>query len=385
MNLKEIVPLEWRGQRVLTTNQLAAAYYCATNTLYGFKEKFVEGEHYFKLFGDTLKEFKARNDKGNFKSQPGTMRIWTKSGAKLQAELRESGAVLDIYKWLAENYFKQAAITEITTPAEEPSAETGLQIFDNEEFGTVRVAGDRENPKFCLADVCRSLDLRVDGVVARLKGDPITAGVISQYPIIDKLGRKQNANFVNEDGLYDVILDSRKPAAKKFRKWITSEVLPTLRKTGEYKIVDAPTPKQTPLSEIVEQVGATCDAIKRIFGAGALREGIALAKSIDMTSKYYDADLSMLNDFLPAAMHQVGHLTASMIGNKLGISAQAVNEKLKAMGLQYKDKKGNWILTDAGVIYGEMIPYVNKYSGHTGYCPMWNDSVLNLLDEPRLF
>ena len=352
MNLKEIVPLEWRGQRVLTTTQLAAAYYCAINTLYGFKEKFVEGEHYFKLFGDTLKEFKAHNDQGNFKSQPGTVRIWTKSGAKLQAELRESGAVLDIYKWLAENYFEQAAITEITTPAAEPSEETGLQIFDNEEFGSVRVAGDWENPKFCLADVCRILDLDSSAVMRRLEG-----GVISSHPITDKLGRKQNANFVNEDGLYDVILDSRKPAAKKFRKWVTSEVLPSIRKTGEYKIVDASTPKQTPLSEIVEQVGATRDAIKSVFGAGALREGIALAKAINMTSEYYHADLSMLNDFLPAATHQVGHLTASMIGNKLGISAQAVNEKLKAMGLQYKDKKGNWILTDAGVVYGEMIPY----------------------------
>ena len=59
-------------------------------------------------------------------------------------------------------------------------------------------------------------------------------GVVSTQPISDSLGRVQQANFVNEDGLYDVILDSRKPEAKQFRKWITSEVLPIIRKHGAY-------------------------------------------------------------------------------------------------------------------------------------------------------
>ena len=59
-------------------------------------------------------------------------------------------------------------------------------------------------------------------------------GVTSNHPIPDKLGRMQQANFVNEDGLYDVILDSRKPEAKAFRKWVTSEVLPSIRKHGAY-------------------------------------------------------------------------------------------------------------------------------------------------------
>ena len=58
--------------------------------------------------------------------------------------------------------------------------------------------------------------------------------VITSHPISDSLGRIQQANFVNEDGLYDVILDSRKPEAKQFRKWITSEVLPIIRKHGAY-------------------------------------------------------------------------------------------------------------------------------------------------------
>lgn len=105
-----------------------------------------------------------------------------------------------------------------------------IQIFENEEFGSVRIIGDSDNPLFCLADVCRILELpQVAKVVQRLEDE-----VLSKYPIKDSLGRMQETYFVNEDGLYDVILDSRKPAAKKLRKWITSDVLPKLRKTGMY-------------------------------------------------------------------------------------------------------------------------------------------------------
>lgn len=105
-----------------------------------------------------------------------------------------------------------------------------IQIFQNEQFGKVRIAMNESNePLFCLADVCSILGLTSKGVSQRLSDE-----VISNYPIIDSLGREQQANFVNEDGLYDTILDSRKPEAKQFRKWVTSEVLPSIRKHGTY-------------------------------------------------------------------------------------------------------------------------------------------------------
>lgn len=109
-----------------------------------------------------------------------------------------------------------------------------IQVFNNPAFGNIRVAGTDANPQFCLADVCKALGLSAKGVNQRL-GDE----VISNYPITDKLGREQQALFVNEDGLYDVILDSRKTEARQFRKWITSEVLPTIRKHGAYMTDDA--------------------------------------------------------------------------------------------------------------------------------------------------
>lgn len=104
-----------------------------------------------------------------------------------------------------------------------------LKIFENPQFGEIRTAGTSEEPMFCLADVCKALNLSAKGVNQRLSDE-----VISTYPITDSLGRTQQALFVNEDGLYDVILDSRKPEAKAFRKWITSEVLPSIRKNGGY-------------------------------------------------------------------------------------------------------------------------------------------------------
>jgi prophage antirepressor-like protein len=107
--------------------------------------------------------------------------------------------------------------------------ENNIQIFNNPQFGEVRVTELDGEPVFCLSDICKVLDLQTTDVRQRLND-----GVVSTHPIIDALGRTQQANFVNEDGLYDVILDSRKPEAKQFRKWVTSEVLPSIRKHGGY-------------------------------------------------------------------------------------------------------------------------------------------------------
>ena len=113
-----------------------------------------------------------------------------------------------------------------------PNNMAEIEIFKNERFGEVRVFGTNEDPLFCLADICKILELgNPSQVKSRLED-----GVISNEVIPDSLGRLQETTFINEDGLYDVILDSRKPQAKSFRKWITSEVLPSIRKHGSYSI-----------------------------------------------------------------------------------------------------------------------------------------------------
>lgn len=107
-----------------------------------------------------------------------------------------------------------------------------ISVFNNPNFGEIRTTTDENGePWFCLVDVCKILDLNPTDVRRRLED-----GVVSNHPIQDALGRTQQANFVNEDGLYDTILDSRKPDAKRFRKWITGDVLPSIRKTGQYSV-----------------------------------------------------------------------------------------------------------------------------------------------------
>lgn len=82
-----------------------------------------------------------------------------------------------------------------------------IQIFKNANFGEVRVTEVNGNPMFCLVDVRRVLDLsNPTRVKSRIEDDLTTSAVI-----YDSLGRAQNATFINEDALYDVIFDSRNP------------------------------------------------------------------------------------------------------------------------------------------------------------------------------
>lgn len=100
------------------------------------------------------------------------------------------------------------------------------KMFDGQNLTIIDTEGE---PRFLLKDVCDILDIgNARHVKTRLEKD-----VVSNYPL-ETSGGTQQATFINEDGLYDVILDSRKPEAKRFRKWITSEVLPSIRKHGAY-------------------------------------------------------------------------------------------------------------------------------------------------------
>lgn len=105
-----------------------------------------------------------------------------------------------------------------------------LQVFKNPEFGQVRGKLINGQPYVVLTDVCKILGLNnVSQVKTRLKKD----GVITNE-VIDSLGRKQTANFIDESNLYRVIFQSRKKEAEKFTDWVVEEVLPSIRKHGIY-------------------------------------------------------------------------------------------------------------------------------------------------------
>lgn len=103
-----------------------------------------------------------------------------------------------------------------------------MKLFNFQERD-LRVIEKNSKPWFILNEVCGLLDLSPRVVRQRLSDD-----VCSTYPIPDALGRIQESTIIDEDGLYDVVLESRKPEAKVFRKWITNDVIPSIRAHGAY-------------------------------------------------------------------------------------------------------------------------------------------------------
>ena len=108
--------------------------------------------------------------------------------------------------------------------------EPNIQIFENAQFGQIRTAGTSENPLFCLTDLCKAVGIaNARNVRSRLDNDDVHL-----MDTVDSIGKRQEINFVTESGMYDVILRSDSKKAKPFRKWVTSEVLPSIRKSGGY-------------------------------------------------------------------------------------------------------------------------------------------------------
>lgn len=105
-----------------------------------------------------------------------------------------------------------------------------VTIFRKDEFGAVRAVTLEGEPWFVAADVCRALGLgNSSQAIAKLDDDEKSGVIIS-----DPHGREQVTRFISESGLYALVLSSRKPEAKAFKRWITHEVIPAIRKTGGY-------------------------------------------------------------------------------------------------------------------------------------------------------
>lgn len=198
-----------------------------------------------------------------------------------------------------------------------------IQLFNNPEFGEIRVAMSEDSePLFCLADLCQMLALRQGDVRQRLSD-----GVVSTQPIIDSLGREQQANFVNEDGLYDAILESRKPEARKIRKWVTSEVLPSIRKNGAY-LTDSK----------IEEVLTNPDTIIKL--ATQLKEERAEKQRLSLIADEQSNQLKLQApkvEYCDKVLSSSGLLTVTMIADCIGISEIKLNKLLREWNVQYKE------------------------------------------------
>lgn len=143
-----------------------------------------------------------------------------------------------------------------------------IQTFTSDQFGQVRaVRSEVGEPMFVAKDVCAALGLgNSRQALSRLDDDE--KGVIST----DTPGGEQQMQAVNEAGLYVLVLSSRKPEAKAFKRWVTHEVLPALRRDGGYMVARDETPEQT-MARAVLLAQATIDRQKsRIAGLEAENE-----------------------------------------------------------------------------------------------------------------
>jgi prophage antirepressor-like protein len=138
-----------------------------------------------------------------------------------------------------------------------------LKVFESNEFGQVRIVEKNEEPWFVARDVCEVLGLNASEAIRGRKDRDFNDGLEEDefrddIDIVDTIGRTVKTLVINESGLYNLVFKSRKPEAKKFRKWVTSEVLPSIRKTGQYSAIDVTqlTPELQMFKKIFDSVAS---------------------------------------------------------------------------------------------------------------------------------
>ena len=187
-----------------------------------------------------------------------------------------------------------------------------VQIFENAEFGKVRTIVVKDEPWFVASDVCEILGLSNPTVsVNRLDEDER-----SKF----NLGRQGEVNMVNEYGLYNLILGSRKEEAKKFKRWITHDVIPSIRKTGSYtaKSDDA---MQSKRLEVMERNARTRAA--NLLLKIAERTNIPEYKAV-CNAKAAEMVAGEMILPLPAAERRT--YSATEIGTMFGVSANKIGK-----------------------------------------------------------
>jgi len=237
------------------------------------------------------------------------------------------------------------------------------------EGSQVRVVTDAQGePWFVAADVLSTISLDRKAL-ERLDDDE--KGVNS----IHTPGGTQEMTTVNEPGLYALVLGSRKAEAKRFKRWVTHEVLPAIRKTGSYA-VSAIAALPAPTQDRVTSLLLIGEAVAKVPG---VKVGIAMAATLTCIHENTGLAIETLRRALPAANEPICSLNATQLGNLVGLSAKTTNLRLANLGLQVRNERDEWELTEPGEAWAEAMPY--SRNGHSGYQILWNPSVAQELRE----
>ena len=195
-----------------------------------------------------------------------------------------------------------------------------LKIFNNPEFGEIRTIDINGEPWMVGKDVAAALGYERPTKAIQ---DHVDDEDKDEVPIQDSIGRMQKTPIINESGLYSLVLSSKLPGAKKFRRWVTSEVLPSIRQTGGYNI-----PKDYPSA-----LRAFADAEEKRLALEAENE----------IQRQQIADFQPIRQYVDEILSSTGTMVITQIAADYGMSARALNKILCEAGIQRK-VNGQWIL-----------------------------------------
>ena len=192
-----------------------------------------------------------------------------------------------------------------------------IQIFQNVEFGAIRTMSDEQgNPLFCGKDVAEALGYKL---ARKALQDHVDRGDVLKWNTPTSSGEQQ-MTFINESGLYSLILSSKLESAKRFKHWVTSEVLPSIRKQGGYMVARADESDEVILARALQIMQAT---IQR------RDEEIALLKP--------------KADYTDQVLESVSCYTTTQIAKGMGMTAYELNRILCDKHIQYS-QSGQYML-----------------------------------------
>lgn len=231
-----------------------------------------------------------------------------------------------------------------------------IQIFNSPQFGEIRTATDDNNePLFCAADVCKALGYEnprkavsdhIDDPDVTKRYAWVTTGTKADG---SEAKRQTLMTFVNESGLYSLIFGSKLESAKQFKRWVTSEVLPEIRKNGGYIRGNV---DETPEELMARALAVAKQTLERVE-----RERQQLASTNEnqrIQLGIQDAEIRKAApkvEYYDKVMQSNCTMTTTQIANGLGMPCHRLNKLLRDAGIQYK-QSGQWLLRSPYTDFG---------------------------------
>lgn len=193
-----------------------------------------------------------------------------------------------------------------------------IQKFVNKDFGEIRTVTIDNEPWFVAKDVCDILGIANPT-------DAVNKGLEDFERARFNLGRQGEANIISESGFYSLVLRSRKPIAKPFRLWVTSEVLPQIRMTGGYIPVQADEPNEVFLARAVQVANETIKRKDEIIANQKKR-----ISSLEETEKNWKLLMDCKGTF---SVNEIAHF--------IGIGEYKLFERMREIGILFKNENGD--------------------------------------------